>query len=330
MLVFQARADRIASPPVVQSLLQNADALAEGARDEGRLGYRRAAARTLAFPVPFRVAYFLYRYLGIVRPLAERLAERVELLLATRLLTDRLAAFNNRRIATVFGDRIAAMTGRMVRSRQGDAGAALDALRLQYPEYLASVEMHALRQLALRQEARRYKALFEEGLIPHELFEDLKRGASTEPRIATRPRLELGLNARELIGRLDLMSSLDGRQLDRMAKLLRPRFAVPGERILRAGDRPDACYFIASGAVEVRLRDRTIALGTGDFFGELALLTGRPRQADVVALAFCRLLMLRRIDFNAFLTGNPEARTTITRIATSRIAENENVMRGGG
>ena len=68
------------------------------------------------------------------------------------------------------------------------------------------------------------------------------------------------LKARELVGRLGLVSSLDDRQLDRVAKLLRPQFAVPGERIVRAGDRPDACYFIASGAVEVRLQDCTCFL----------------------------------------------------------------------
>jgi monovalent cation:H+ antiporter, CPA1 family len=328
-LVLQARADRIASPRVAQALLQNAEALAEGARDKGRIGYRRAAARALAFPVPFRAAYFLYRHFGIVRPLAERLAERVELLLVTRLLTHRLVAFNDRRIGPMFGDRIAVMTGRMIRARLDAAGAALDALRLQYPEHLAAVEMHSLRQLALRQEIRRYRELFEEGLIPRELFDDLQRGVGTAPGIEMRPRLELGLKARELVGRLDLMSSLDDRQRDRVAKLLRARIAVPGEHIVRAGEPPDACYFIASGAVEVRLPDRAIALGSGEFFGELALLTGRPRQADVVALTFCRLLALRRTDFKTFLAQNPEANAMITRIARSRIAENESATRAG-
>ena len=110
-------------------------------------------------------------------------------------------------------------------------------------------------------------------------------------------------------------------------RFLRPRFTVPGERIVRAGDRADACYFIASGAVEVRRPDRNIGLGSGDFFGELALLTGRPRQADVVALTFCRLLTLRRADFEAFLAAHPEAKALITRIAEARIAENEDTSR---
>ena len=108
-----------------------------------------------------------------------------------------------------------------------------------------------------------------------------------------------------------------------MAKLLRPRFTVPDERIIRDGDRADACFFIASGAVEVRLPARRIRLGSGEFFGELALLTGRPRQADVVALTYCRLLVLRKADFERFLAENPAARAEINRVALARLAMNQ-------
>jgi CPA1 family monovalent cation:H+ antiporter len=327
MLALQARGERIASPGTVQVLLQNADALAEGARGEGRLGYRRAAAQALAFPASFRLANFLHRHLAAERPLADRLAERVELLLITRLLVDRLLAFNDRRISTIFGARIARVTGEMVRWRRERASVALEALRLQYPDYLAALERRSLRQSALRQEGGRYKALFDEGLIPHELYDHLKRGVTMARGGETRPQLDLGLDTRQLIGRLDMLSGLDRRELDRLAKLLRPFFTLPGERIVRAGDRADACYFIASGAVEVRLPDRAIGLGSGDFFGELALLTGRPRQADVVALTYCRLLALRRADFATFLAENPEAKAAIMRIAYARIAENESIAK---
>jgi CPA1 family monovalent cation:H+ antiporter len=322
VLALEARADRIASPGTVQVLLQNADALAEGARDNGRVGYRQAAEQVLSFSTLFRFAYLLHRHLGIGRPLAERLAERVELLLITRLLMDRLLTFNGRRIGAVFGQRIAKITAAVIRLRHQGASTALDALRRQYPDYLAALEVRSLRQSALRQEMSRYKALFEEGLIPHELYDDLKRGIARVRVRESRPRLDLGLDTRRLVERLDFLSGLGERQLDRVAKLLRPRFTVPGENIVRTGDRADACYFIASGAVEVRLPDRTIGLGSGDFFGELALLTGRPRQGDVVALTFCQLLALRKSDFEAFLAANPEAKVVIMRIADARIAEN--------
>jgi len=321
-LALETHAARIAPPATVQTLLHHADTLLDGARTEGRLGYQRAAAAILSFPVAFRIAYFLYRHFGIRRLLADRLADRVELLLVTRLLVDRLVDFNNERLRLIFGERITALTGESVERRRGELGGAFDALQRQYPDYVAALEVRFLRQSAVRQETGRYHALFEEGLIPQELFEDLKRGVTATRAAEPRPRFDIGLDTRRLIEQLDFLSALSNAQLDRVAKLLRPRFTVPNERIVRAGDRGDAVFFIASGAVEVRLPVRNVRLGTGEFFGEMALLTGRPRQADVVALSYCRLLVLRKADFDRFVTANPDAGAAISRVAQTRLAMN--------
>ena len=322
VLILETRADQIASPATVQVLLQNADSLLEGARGEGRLGYRRAAEKALAFPLSFRLAYFLYRRLGIQRFLADRLADRVELLLVTRLLLDRLVEFNRERLGTLFGERLIHITAEIVGHRREELRDRLDALRRQHPDYVAALEVRFLRQSALRQEIGRYRALFEEGLIPQELYEDLRREVGTraaEPR----PRFDIGLDTHRLIERLDLVSGLDERQLERVARLLRPRFCVPSERIIRAGDRGDAIFFIASGVVEVRLPEHSVRLGRGEFFGEMALLSGRPRRADVVALTYCRLLVLRKVDFERFLAANPEAKAAIDRVAKQRLLINQ-------
>jgi monovalent cation:H+ antiporter, CPA1 family len=325
VLVLERSADRIASPATVQVLLRNADLLIEGARTEGRIGYRRAAEAALSFPVAFRVAYFLYRYFGIVRFLADRLADRVELLLVMRLLVDRLPGFNNRnrRLGPIFGERITDLTGEIIERRREGVDDALDALRRQYPDYVAALEIRFLRQSALRQEIDQYQGLYEEGLIPQELYDDLQRGVAGASASEPRPRFDIGLDTHRLIERLDLLAGLDERQLDRVDKLLRPRFTVPNEHIIRKGDRGDAVYFIASGAVEVALPTRPIRLGSGEFFGEMALLSGGPRQADVTALTYCRLLVLRKADFERFMTANPDAREAINRVAAARHLMNQ-------
>src|SRR5499427_268066 len=322
VLVLETRTGRIASSPTVQALLGIADTLLERAQEEGRLGYRRAAAAALSFPVAFRVAYLLYRHFGIQRFLTDRLADRVELLLVMRLLLDRLLMFNAERLAVVFGERLAELTREIVEQRRDEVSGAFDALRRQYPDYVAAVEMRFLRQSAVRQERGWYQALFEEGLIPQELYDDLKRGITGTNTAEPRPRFEIGLNTHRLIEKLDILSGLDEVQLQRVAKLLRPRFTVPDERVIRRGDRGDAVFFIASGAVEVRLPARRIRLGSGEFFGEMALLSGRRRQADVVALTYCRLLVLRKADFERFLAANPEARAAINQTAQTRLAMN--------
>lgn len=323
VLIFEGRAHRIASPATVQILLRNADALVEGARAEGRVGYRRAAERALQFPPAFRFAYFLYRRLGVVRFLADRLADRVELLLAMRLLMDRLAELREERLSSMFGARIGEIVREIVERRREGVGVAFDALRRQYPDYVAALETRFLRQSALRQEMGRYQALFEEGLIPQELYDNLRRSVGGAQAAEPRPRFDIGLDTHRLIERLDMLAALDEAQITRIARMLRPRFTVPGERILRRGDRGEAVYFIASGAVEVVRDARRIRLGSGEFFGEMALLSGRPRQADVVALTYCRLLELRRADFERFRADNPEARAQIDRVVAARLKMNE-------
>jgi CPA1 family monovalent cation:H+ antiporter len=321
-LALETRAARIAPPATVQTLLHNADILLDGARTDGRLGYQRAADTVLVFPVAFRIAYFLYRHFGIRRFLADKLADRVELLLMTRLIVDQLPGFNNERLRPIFGERITDLSGEIIERRRKDLDGRFDALRRQYSDYVAALEVRFLRQSAVRQETRGYHALFEEGLIPQELFENLKRGTGITHAAEPRLRFDIGLDTRRLIERLDLLSGLNDLQLDRVAKLLRSRFTVPNERIVRAGARGDAVFFIASGAVEVRLPVRRVRLGSGEFFGEMALLTGQPRQADVIALSYCRLLVLRKADFDRFIAANPDAGAAINRVAQARLAMN--------
>jgi monovalent cation:H+ antiporter, CPA1 family len=310
-------------PGVAQVMLSNTEALAEAARSDGRTGYEKASDATLGHPIGFRVAHFLYRRLSIVPALAERLAERLEILLVTRIVLGRLTAFNMEQIGKLFGEQIAFVTREIVSKRQQAVETALELLRRQYHDYLTELEVRFLTQSTLHHEMTRYQSLWEEGLISHELYDDLRRNtlaAGSSP--LRRPHFDIGLDTHELVKRLDLLGSLDERQLEIVCGLLRPRFAVPHERIIRKGDPGDGVYFIASGAVEVVLPDRRVQIVAGAFFGEMALLSGRRRQADVVAVTYCKLLVLRRSDFEQFMRENPDARAAIVRIAKARQLSN--------
>ena len=82
-------------------------------------------------------------------------------------------------------------------------------------------------------------------------------------------------------------------------------------------------FLISSGAVEVVLPSDRVRLGSGDFFGEMALMSGRRRQADVVTLGYCRVLALNAADFRRFLRDYPLAKAEIDRIAEERARANE-------
>ncbi|PSJ50775.1 cation:proton antiporter [Kumtagia ephedrae] len=119
-----------------------------------------------------------------------------------------------------------------------------------------------------------------------------------------------------------LLSAVGEEDREELLLLFRPKSASPGERVLRTGDRADGMYFIASGAVEVRVGGRAIPLEAGSFFGEMALLSGSRRTADVIAVDFCDFLVLERRDFNQFMTRHPELRAAVDKMARERLEAN--------
>ena len=113
-LVLEAWSQRTAPAGAVQVLLRNADALIEGARSDGRLGYQRGAKSALSFRFGFRAAYFLYKRFGLSRFLADRLGERFEVLLFNRLLITELIGFTGRRLHPIFGPRVAGLARKIL------------------------------------------------------------------------------------------------------------------------------------------------------------------------------------------------------------------------
>jgi voltage-gated potassium channel len=89
-----------------------------------------------------------------------------------------------------------------------------------------------------------------------------------------------------------------------------------GEVVIREGDPGDSLCIICRGAVEVRKGDRVVAkLTNGDFFGELSLIDGEPRSADVVAVDDVTLLTLTASDFDSLLSDPYFARAIIRSLA---------------
>ncbi len=327
-VILEHYRDRTVSAALVQSLLAQAELFLDKARAGGRTGYQQAVRQTLAFGWRFDVAQFLHRRLKVGGPLEHLLARRFEILFATQIIVEELAPFVDRKIVPILGTRVGEVLGEILARRREAIDGALEALRLQYPSYADSLERRLLRKTALRQEELEYDVLLADGLIGPELHANLRRSVEEERRKAEiQPRLDLALNAPELLAQLPLFSAFTEEQLAALAKRLRSIFAVPGERLIRRGDPGDAVYFIASGAVEVSIPGHKIRLGRGDFVGEIALLTGLPRQSDVHAISYCFLLRLDVRDFNGFLAQHPAIRRHIEEVAAKRVATNEDASR---
>jgi voltage-gated potassium channel len=116
-----------------------------------------------------------------------------------------------------------------------------------------------------------------------------------------------------MIARVPLFGHLRPTQLAELTALLRRHDVPPRCTIVRQGEHGHAMWFIDEGRVVFRAGGRRIVLGPGSFFGELALLHGRPRTATIVTLTPCRLPELTASDFHRPMIGDEVLRRSSTR-----------------
>ncbi len=312
---------RTVSRRVAAVLLAHTARLRDASRTHGIDGYQQTATRLRRFGPGFRVALALHRRMGIARPLAREISERFEVQLAVRIVLKNLMAFNDEHIAPLFGTGPSAAMARQIELRLTEIDQAISAMKLQFPNYLRRIGMQYLARIAARFEEESYRRMHAESIINQDVYEDLQRELRRRRRmVEARTVLDLGLKSDDLVGRVPMFAALDERSRRAVARLLRPRLAVPGEVIVRRGDRGDAMYVISSGAVEVRILPNPVQLGSGDFFGELALLVADRRNADVVALGYCQLLSLGARDLNRLFGAEPALRDHIRAVAEARTA----------
>ncbi|MEP3279739.1 MAG: cation:proton antiporter [Stappiaceae bacterium] len=321
--------ERTVSSRIINALLAQVGRLSDHARTGGRVDYRREARRMLGYNIGFRFSKLLQRAFHINFLLAGNIADRFEQLLLSRKVLDELIVFTEQTIATLHGRRVAEILLEILQIRLRDTSKALDALRLQYPDYSDKFERLFIKKTALRVEEMEYQALFSQGLIGQELYGTLRSVIDQTRRDADiRPRLDLGLKSQEMIKSFPIFTKLKDREIKLISKAMRPRFAVPDEVLIRRGSKGDAIFFISSGAAEVVMEERRIRLGRGDFFGEMALIANKPRTADVVAMGFCHLLALPVSDFNALLVKHPDLKAHIDGIVENRIKMNKEALVG--
>jgi hypothetical protein len=153
-----------------------------------------------------------------------------------------------------------------------------------------------------------------------------RRGAelADEPN----PQPELSLHARrrarergEWLRSLAPFASLSETEATTLHRLMREVRAKRGDTVLTRHESSDALYLIARGEAEVHpAAQPPVTLGPGDIFGEIGLLTGGGRTADVVARTALRLMCLSGATYRRYLGGLAEVDRQLTRLALARAA----------
>ena len=323
---------RVVDRRIAEQLLGHAQRLRDSVRPQGRAGTERkrweaekafikAWKRNLRYGPEFRLALSLQNRFGLERILANALAERFELLINQRRLLAEMGPFARDRLGALLGEEVTEKLVELNAERAKAVEDALLALKLQYPTYAEALQRQNLERLARIWEDRGYQALLSQGVIGGEVAQALaEQAADRYPDIDRRPHLDTRMSARELVAGVPLFAGLSEDAQHRIVRRLRPRLTLPEEIIVRRGDRGESMFFIASGAVRIVIPAGDVELGSGDFFGELALITGRPRSNDVISLGFCQLLELGAADFRALLAQDPTLKAQIEAVANQRLS----------
>ena len=123
----------------------------------------------------------------------------------------------------------------------------------------------------------------------------------------------------EFLRPIDLFKALTPQQLTDVAEHMQKRHFAAGETIIREGQPGEEFFLISDGEVEVIRADHEVArLGPGDFFGEVALISGEPRNATVVAEGGVDAYALGKTDFQTALATSQSFRDQLYRVYFTR------------
>jgi CRP/FNR family cyclic AMP-dependent transcriptional regulator len=116
-----------------------------------------------------------------------------------------------------------------------------------------------------------------------------------------------------MLKNIPLFSCLTDSELTAIEKVAVKKTFPKNTILLSEGDSTDALYVICEGKVKVTIDDNEgkelilSILGTGEYFGEMALLDDEPRSASVTTKETTQLLIISKNDFMGFFSSNPIA-----------------------
>ena len=126
----------------------------------------------------------------------------------------------------------------------------------------------------------------------------------------------------QLLQRVPLFERASKKELAEIAQLADELDLPAGRKLTAEGARGKEFVVIVDGAAEVRRKGRKVAdLRAGDFLGEIALLTGRPRNATVTTTKPSRVLVITAQAFRTLLRDVPSLQLKVLDVLAERLAD---------
>src|SRR4026208_2526930 len=137
----------------------------------------------------------------------------------------------------------------------------------------------------------------------------------------------------ETLRHVPLFESLDREAAHEWCELLESLDCKAGAVLFRTGDEGDAMYLIEQGKIRICVRAKDghevtlTELHRGDFFGEMALLDGKPRSADARVAEDARLAVLSRQHFLSFVRSSPNVALEMLTALANRLRHTDELLR---
>jgi CRP/FNR family cyclic AMP-dependent transcriptional regulator len=130
----------------------------------------------------------------------------------------------------------------------------------------------------------------------------------------------------ELLRRVPLFRELSKRDLEEVAKIADELDFKEGKSLTTEGAAGREFFVIVEGTAEVTRGQRKLrTLSDGDFFGEISLITQRPRTATVVATSPVRALVITERSFRRLLEHQPDIQGKVMSAVAARLGPEENL-----
>jgi CRP-like cAMP-binding protein len=134
--------------------------------------------------------------------------------------------------------------------------------------------------------------------------------------------VRLGGNQKtDLIHKVPLFARCSRAELKEIAMLADEIDLHEGKEMTREGEPGREFFVLLEGTADVRRKSRKVnALGPGDFFGEIALVSREPRTATVIATSPVRALVITDRSFRRLLEESPQVQTKVMEAMAQRLA----------
>jgi len=126
-----------------------------------------------------------------------------------------------------------------------------------------------------------------------------------------------------------ILKLLSEAEITKLAKSIKSKSYYLGQQVIKKNAEEDWMYIISEGSLEVKIPDKTgelkvvATLWPGDFVGEMSMLTGAVRSADVFAKTNAILLEVSKEDIAPLLDSNPDLVKQFSDVLAQRQAQNE-------